>query len=74
LPAPKIVTLNAWIKAYAASVGAVYVDYHSAMADERQGLRAEFTSDGVHVTEAGYRIMAPLAEQAIVEALQRPAR
>jgi lysophospholipase L1-like esterase len=29
-------------------------------------------SDGVHPTEAGYRIMAPLAEAAIQEALRRP--
>jgi lysophospholipase L1-like esterase len=71
-PAPKIVALNAWMKSYAARVGAVYLDYHSAMADERQGLRSELTRDGVHPTEAGYRVMAPLAEKAIVEALRRP--
>jgi len=71
-PAPKIVALNAWMKTYAARVGAVYLDYHSAMADERQGLRSDLTTDGVHPTEAGYRVMAPLAEKAIAEALQRP--
>jgi lysophospholipase L1-like esterase len=69
-PAQKIVALNAWMKDYASTHDAVYLDYHSAMADERQGLRAEFTEDGVHPTEAGYRIMAPLADQAIAEALQ----
>ena len=68
-PAPKIVALNAWIKSYAARVGAVYLDYHSAMADERQGLRADLTTDGVHPNEAGYRTMAPLAERAIAQAL-----
>jgi lysophospholipase L1-like esterase len=71
-PAPKIVALNAWMKAYAARVGAVYLDYHTAMADARQGLRADLTRDGVHPTEAGYRVMAPLAEAAIAEALRRP--
>ena len=60
------------MKAYAARVGAVYLDYHTAMADERQGLRSDLTNDGVHPTEAGYRVMAPLAEKAIAEALQRP--
>ena len=73
-PAPKIVALNAWMQAYAARVGAVYLDYHSAMADERQGLRAALTTDGVHATEAGYRVMAPLAERAIAEALRRSVR
>jgi lysophospholipase L1-like esterase len=72
-PAPKIVALNAWLKDYAARAGAVYLDYHSAMADARQGLRRELTEDGVHPNEAGYRVMAPLAEAAIAEALRRPA-
>ncbi len=71
-PAPKIVALNAWMKAYAARVGAVYLDYHSAMADERQGLRGDLTYDGVHPNEAGYRVMARLAERAIAEALRAP--
>ena len=70
-PAPKIVTLNAWIKQYAASHGAVYVDYHSAMADERQGLKAGLSGDGVHPNESGYRVMAPIVERGITEALRR---
>lgn len=71
-PAAKIIALNTWMKAYAARAGAVYLDYHSAMVDERQGLRSDLTRDGVHPTEAGYRVMAPLAERAIEEALRRP--
>ncbi|HEY4218721.1 MAG TPA: SGNH/GDSL hydrolase family protein [Gemmatimonadaceae bacterium] len=70
-PAPTIIALNAWIKTYAARVGATYVDLHSAMADERQGMRAELTKDGVHPNEAGYRVMAPLVERGIVAALGR---
>ncbi len=69
-PAPKIVALNAWMRDYAARAGAVYLDYHTPMADARQGMRAELTTDGVHVNEAGYRLMAPLAERAIAEALR----
>jgi lysophospholipase L1-like esterase len=71
-PASKIIALNTWMKSYAGRVGAVYLDYHTAMVDERQGLRADLTRDGVHPTEAGYRIMAPLAEKAIEEALHQP--
>ncbi|MES2177653.1 MAG: SGNH/GDSL hydrolase family protein [Gemmatimonadota bacterium] len=71
-PAPKIIALNAWLKRYAAEVGETYLDYHSVMADERAGLPVSLSRDGVHPTEAGYRIMAPLAEAAIAKALARP--
>ena len=71
-PAPKVVALNARIKQYAAAAGVTYVDYHTAMADERQGLPAAVAPDGVHPNEAGYRIMTPLVERAIADALQRP--
>lgn len=70
-PAPKVVALNAWIKCYAAQAGAVYLDYYSKLADARGGLSPEMASDGVHPTEAGYRIMAPLAEAAIQQALEQ---
>jgi lysophospholipase L1-like esterase len=69
-PAPKVIALNKWIKDYAAKRGAVYLDYHSAMSDANGGMRDGLASDGVHPTEAGYRIMAPLAEQAIAETLR----
>jgi lysophospholipase L1-like esterase len=68
-PAPKIIALNKWMKEYARTHGAVYLDYHSAMSDARGGMRSDLASDGVHPNETGYRIMAPLAEQAIAEAL-----
>ncbi len=70
-PAPKIIALNSWIKAYAARVGATYVDFHTAMADERQGMKADLARDGVHPTEAGYKIMAPLVDGGIAEALRK---
>ena len=70
-PAPKIVALNAWMKQYATDHGVVYLDYYSAMVDARGGLQPGLTQDGVHPTEAGYRVMAPLAEAAIEQALQR---
>jgi len=70
-PAPKIVELNGWIKTYAARVGATYVDFHSAMADERQGMKADLARDGVHPTEAGYKLMAPIVERGIAEAMRK---
>ena len=70
-PAPKIVALNRWIQSYAERVGAVYADFHTPMADERQGLRADLSKDGVHPTPAGYAVMAPIVERAISQALAR---
>jgi lysophospholipase L1-like esterase len=70
-PAPKIDALNAWIKTYAAEHKHVYVDYHSAMKDERDGLPANLSHDGVHPTQSGYDIMAPLAEAGIAKALKK---
>jgi lysophospholipase L1-like esterase len=69
-PAPKIVALNAWMRSYAAANDVVYLDYHSAMADERDGLPPELAYDGVHPTEEGYRVMASLAQPAIEKALR----
>ena len=69
-PAPKVLALNAWMKSYAAEKGHVYVDYHSAMKDERDGLPAALSHDGVHPLAAGYAVMAPLVEAGIEKALK----
>jgi lysophospholipase L1-like esterase len=71
-PAPKIMALNAWMRDYAAVHHAVYLDFHSAMQDERHGLRSELGYDGVHPNEAGYRVMASLADRAIAQAMRLP--
>ncbi len=64
-PAEKIVELNKMIKNYALKHNLIFIDYYTPMADERGGLKAEYTYDGVHPNEAGYKIMGPLAEKAI---------
>jgi lysophospholipase L1-like esterase len=69
-PAPRIVELNKWIKAYATEKGYVYVDYYSAMADAAGGLPHKLSPDGVHPSAAGHAIMAPLAESGIEKALK----
>ena len=69
-PAEKIVKLNQMIKDYANKSGCIYLDYFSAMADERKGLKSGLGDDGVHPNLAGYKIMEPLAQAAIVKALK----
>ena len=68
-PAEKIVALNTWIKSYGAEKGYVYVDFHSAMKDPRDGLPPNLSKDGVHPNPAGYAIMAPLVETGVKTAL-----
>ena len=70
-PAQQIIALNTWMKRFASEVGETYLDYHTAMTDARGGLPDALSRDGVHPNEAGYRIMAPLAEAAIAKALSR---
>jgi enterochelin esterase family protein len=69
-PADKVVQLNNWIKSYAAANNYIYVDYYSKMVDERKGLKAEYTYDGVHPNKAGYQVMQPIIEEAIKKALK----
>ena len=70
-PAEKVVALNKMIKKYADANNILYVDYFSAMADERNGLKTAYSEDGVHPNKVGYQIMAPLAEKAITKVLAR---
>lgn len=68
-PAPKVRALNAALQRYARDQGVVYLDYYRALANADGGLDPVLATDGVHPTPAGYARMAPLAEQAIAEAL-----
>ena len=68
-PAQKIVDLNKWIKNYAEKNEIIYVDYFTPMADQRNGLKKEYSEDGVHPNLAGYKVMEPLVEKAIEKAL-----
>ena len=69
-PAETIVLINKFIKNWSEKNGVVYLDYFSEMADEKNGLKANLTYDGVHPNLAGYKVMEPLAEKAIAEALK----
>lgn len=69
-PAETIRQLNALLKAYAESHNIVYVDYYSALTDERGGLPKAYSNDGVHPTAAGYDIMEPLITAEIDKSLK----
>jgi lysophospholipase L1-like esterase len=71
-PPARILELNAWLKDYCARHGVMYLDYFSALVDDKGMLRRELADDGLHPNAAGYKIMAPLAEAAIEKALANP--
>ena len=68
-PPEQIDALNRWIKGYTGKNHLVYLDYFSSTVDDKGFFKAEITEDGLHPNAAGYRIMGPLAEKAIAEAL-----
>jgi lysophospholipase L1-like esterase len=68
-PRDRIMALNKWLKDYCARNRLVYLDYFSALVDERGMLKRGLSDDGLHPTDAGYKIMARLAEKAIQKAL-----
>lgn len=69
-PPAQILELNAWMKKYAASVGAVYADYFSAVVDASGMFKEGLSGDGLHPNKEGYALMAPVAEAAIEKALK----
>ncbi len=69
-PPEKIKALNDWMRSYAAQNKLTYLDYYSAMMDNKGFLREELSEDGLHPNAKGYAIMAPLAEAAIAKALK----
>jgi lysophospholipase L1-like esterase len=69
-PVERVKAVNDWMKAYAAANKHVYLDYYSAMIDSTGNLKSEFSEDDLHPTVAGYKVMAPLAEAAIAQALR----
>lgn len=70
-PPEKILDLNRWIKNYAAEKKLVYLDYFSAMADDKGFFKEELARDGLHPNAKGYEVMKTLAAQAIITALKK---
>jgi acyl-CoA thioesterase I len=64
-PQERILALNRWLKDYCAKNKLVYLDYFSALVDDKGMLKRDLSDEGLHPNAAGYKIMAPLAEKAI---------
>jgi len=67
----QILELNRWMKDFCTRNDCVYLDYFSALVDDKGLMRADLAEDGLHPNDRGYAMMAPLAQKAIAQALAR---
>lgn len=72
-PAENIRKLNAMLEEYAAKNRFAYVDFHSALKGE-DGMKPEYTLDGVHPSPEGYRVMESLLRPVLEKATGRRSR
>lgn len=63
----KIALANAEVKKLAEKYGAEYIDVTAPLKDEQGRLRADFTIEGMHINEDGYRAVYPLVKKYILE-------
>ncbi len=61
----RIQNLNLWLARTCKEKKWVYLDYFQSMVDASGQLKKELSQDGLHPNTAGYKIMTPLAEEAI---------
>src|SRR5260370_25270735 len=63
-PMERDLALNRWLKDYCAATDLIYLDYFSALVDDKGLLKSDIEKDGLHPNKAGLAIMAPLPENA----------
>ena len=64
-PPSMIDSVNSKIKEYVENQGLIYLDFYSSMVDDQKGLKLDYTGDGVHPNEAGYKVMSAIADDII---------
>jgi len=68
---PVIVDLNSQLKAYATANRIPLADYYSALVDPADGeLQPSFAADTVHLSDAGYVAITPVAQAALLPVQQ----
>jgi lysophospholipase L1-like esterase len=69
-PPVYINALNEWLDRYCSQRGYGYLNYFPALVDQQGQFDPDLTDDGLHPNSKGYRLMAPLALQAVDKALK----
>ena len=67
IPALKVIDLNKRLRLYAQENDLTYVDYYSAMVDQKKGLKSELGYDTVHPNKSGFDIMEKILLKALIE-------
>jgi lysophospholipase L1-like esterase len=52
--------VNSWIRDYCIRENFIYLDYYTAMADDKGMMKADLSDDGVNPNGRGYRVMSPI--------------
>ena len=63
----KIAAANEEVKKLADKLGAKYIDVNAPLKDEKGKLKAEYTYEGIHIKEEGYKAIYPLVKDYILE-------
>lgn len=66
-----IAEMNRWLKQFASSTRAIWVDYHPVLDDGTGAMKPGLAYDGVHPTEAGYDVMATVVNPILRRVLGR---
>jgi lysophospholipase L1-like esterase len=64
-PPAVIQSVNRWLQSHCQSEGLVYIDYYSAMVDATGQMQADLSDDGLNPSAKGYRVMSPIALEAV---------
>lgn len=63
----KIAVANEEVKKLADKLGAKSIDVNAPLKDEKGRLKAEYTYEGIHIKEEGYKAIYPLVKDYILE-------
>lgn len=69
-PYLRIIEMNKLFKDYCIKNNIYFLDFYSQMCDENNGMKKEFSEDGVHPNSSGYKVMNSIAEKAISKVLK----
>ncbi len=64
--------INRWMFQYAKDHGDTYADLWSPLGDSKYNLMAQYSVDGVHINDEGYKVLGPVLEKRVAEALAKP--